>query len=157
MLDNLHAREGLKKKKKVVGRGTGSGYGCKSGRGNKGQKSRSGGSIPKWFEGGQMPLQRRVIKRGFRNINRVDFQVINLEQLQNLLNNGKITSDQLLKREDLFELRLIRDAARPVKLLGKGELSKPVKIQVEKASKSAKARVEELGGTVEEIVSCSDN
>ncbi len=153
MLDKLITREGLKKKKKIIGRGPGSGYGCKSGKGNKGQKCRSGAKIPKWFEGGQMPLQRRVIKRGFKNINRVDYQVVNLEQLQFLLNNGKITSDRLLKREDFFELNLIKRYDLPIKLLGKGELSKPVKVQVDRASKSAKARIEELGGTVEEIVS----
>lgn len=151
MLNNLYVRDGIKKSRKKVGRGPGSGYGCKSGRGNKGQKSRSGGNIPKWFEGGQMPLQRRVIKRGFKNINRKNYQVINLGQLQNLLDKGIIKSDQLVKRMDLIELNIIKRKEDPVKILAKGELKTAISIQVDAVSASAKARIEELGGTVEEI------
>lgn len=153
MLDKLFVKEGTRKKKKIVGRGPGSGYGCKSGRGNKGQKSRSGGNIPKWFEGGQMPLQRRVIKRGFKNINRIDFQVINVGQLQSLIEKGRISSDKLLKREDFFELHMIKKSDMPIKLLGKGEILKPVKIEVDRVSKSARDKIEKAGGKVEEIVS----
>lgn len=150
MLDKLYVRDGLKKKRKIVGRGPGSGNGCKSGRGNKGQKSRSGGAIPKWFEGGQMPLQRRVIKRGFKNINRKEYQVVNLGQLQELHKKERINSQDLVTRELLYELNILKIKERPFKVLAKGILSRPINIEVDAISNTARLKITEIGGVVKE-------
>lgn len=138
-------RTGVKKAKRV-GRGIGSGRGGYSGRGAKGQKARSGGSVSPWFEGGQMPLYRRVPKRGFKNNNKIDFNIVNLAAFSGFDSGTEVTID-LLK-----EMGLIKANKNPVKLLGNGELKvKKLKIVVHACSASAKEKIEALGGQVELI------
>ena len=134
-----------RKKKKRVGRGTGSGHGRYSCRGMKGQKSRSGASIPAWFEGGQMPLQRRVPKRGFHNRFRTEYQVVNLAALAAVSWSGTITP------EALFEKRLIRKKDLPVKILGQGDLSQPLHIRAHAFSKTAMEKIQSASGKCEVI------
>ncbi len=135
-----------KRKRKRVGRGPGSGHGKTSCRGHKGQKSRSGGNIPPGFEGGQMPLHRRLPKRGFRNIFKKEYSIINIKDLNRFPDNAQVDVD-VLKSE-----RLVRSNAKLVKLLGKGELEKPIKlVKVHSASESAIKKIKEKGGKVELI------
>jgi len=142
-LNNIGVPKGATKDRKRLGRGPASGQGKTSGRGHKGQKARSGGGIPPWFEGGQMPLNRRVPKRGFTNIFRVEFQVVNLEQLNRFAEGFEIDKDVLA------DAGLVKYADRPAKLLARGELTtKGLTIKIDKASKSAVAAVEAAGGTV---------
>ena len=137
--------EGARKKRKRVGRGPGSGHGKTSCRGHKGQKSRSGGSIPPGFEGGQMPLQRRLPKRGFTNIFKKHYALINVRDLEGFAPNAD------LDREALREAGLVKKVKDKVKLLGDGEISHPVTIKVHKVSKTAKEKIERAGGKVEII------
>ncbi len=139
-LSTLKYAKNSRKNAKKVGRGIGSGHGGTSCRGHKGQKSRSGGSIPPWFEGGQMPLQRRVPKRGFTNIFRKTFQVINLTDLERKSVEGVVGP------ENLLELGLIKNTRVPVKVLGNGEVSKSIEISAHKFSQSAIAKIEKAGG-----------
>ncbi len=142
-LNNIGAPKGAKKDRKRRGRGPASGQGKTGGRGHKGQKARSGGGIPPWFEGGQMPLNRRVPKRGFTNIFRKTYQVVNLEQLNRFAEGFEIDAAVLA------DAGLVKYADRPVKLLGRGELeAKGLKITVDHASKSAVSAVEANGGSV---------
>lgn len=142
-LNNIAAPKSVKQQKKRLGRGPASGQGKTAGRGHKGQKARSGGGIPPWFEGGQMPLNRRVPKRGFTNIFRTEYQVVNLEQLNRFAEGFEI--DAVV----LADAGLVKYADRPIKLLGRGELeAKSLTIKVDKASKSAVAAVEAAGGSV---------
>jgi large subunit ribosomal protein L15 len=141
-LGSLKYREGARHKKKRVGRGEGSGRGVTAGRGNKGELSRGGSGKRAWFEGGQMPLQRRLPKFGFVNIHKKSFQVVNIGDLEKVATAAEITRD-LLK-----EKGLIRKTDVPVKILGKGELKSKVKIRVDAISKSAREKIEKLGGTV---------
>lgn len=141
-LGEIKPAKGAKKSRKRLGCGTGSGRGGTSGKGHKGQKCRSGASIPAWFEGGQMPLQRRVPKRGFTNIFRVERQVVNVSALEAFDANAEITVETLLDRG------LIKNLKKPVKLLGEGELTKPLKVTVHACSKKAKEIVEKAGGEV---------
>ena len=141
-LGELKGAEGAKKKRKRVGCGTGSGHGKTCCRGENGQKSRSGHSIPAWFEGGQMPLQRRVPKRGFTNIFKVTFQVVNVGDL------GRFPAETEINMDSLLDKGLIKKVRQPVKLLGGGELDRPVKIVVHACSKKAKEIVEKAGGEV---------
>ena len=138
-LGHLKYAEGSKKKRKRVGRGPGSGHGKTSCRGHKGQKSRSGAKSRSWFEGGQMPLQRRVPKRGFTNIFRREFQVINIGDLDRL-NNDKISPEVLL------EARLIRKKNVLLKILGDGEVTKAFEVSAHAFSKSALEKLEAAGG-----------
>ena len=134
---------GSRKPRKRVGRGNGSGHGTYSGRGGKGQTARSGGKIPAWFEGGQMPLQRRVPKRGFNNSRfRTEYQVVNLAQLQRLESESEFT------RQRLAELGLIDPDGGPVKLLAKGEIGRAVTVEVDAASGAARSAIEAAGGSV---------
>lgn len=143
-LHNLKPAEGaVKKAGKRVGRGEGSGKGGTSTRGHKGAKSRSGYSKKIGFEGGQMPLQRRVPKFGFKNINRKEYQGINLSKLQELVDNGVVKKEVTL--ETLVENRLAHKNDL-VKILGDGELKAALKISVHKFSASAKAAIEAAGG-----------
>jgi large subunit ribosomal protein L15 len=142
-LGEIKPAKGAKKNRKRLGCGTGSGHGKTSGKGHKGQKCRSGASIPAWFEGGQMPLQRRVPKRGFTNIFRVQRQVVNVGTLEAFDANAEITVETLLDRG------IISNLNKPVKLLGEGELTKPLKITVHACSKKAKEIVEKAGGEVQ--------
>lgn len=141
-LHELSPAKGSKHSKKRVGRGPGSGLGKTSGRGEKGQKSRSGSSTRVGFEGGQMPLIRRVPKRGFTNIFKVEYAVVNLSQLAEL--EGDITPEMLAERG------LVR-SGRKVKVLGDGEIGKPLRVTADKFSKSARAKIEAAGGSCEEL------
>lgn len=141
-LHELSPAKGSKHSKKRVGRGPGSGLGKTAGRGEKGQKSRSGASTRVGFEGGQMPLIRRVPKRGFTNIWKVEYAVVNLSQLAEL--EGDVTPQVLVERG------LVR-SGKKVKVLGDGELDKPLRVTADKFSKSARAKIEAAGGSCEEL------
>ena len=143
-LSNLKPAKGsVQSPGKRVGRGQGSGKGGTATRGHKGAKSRSGYSRKIGFEGGQMPLQRRVPKFGFNNINRKDYQGINLDTIQNLVDSKKIKST--LDFNSILELRLARKNEL-VKILGRGELKAKVKVSAHKFTASAKAAIEAAGG-----------
>ncbi len=139
-LHNLKPEKGPRHGRKRVGRGPGSGKGKTSGRGQKGQNARSGGGVPAWFEGGQMPLQRRIPKRGFTNRNRVEYQVVNVGDLHIL--DGDATP------ESLREAGLIRTLRKPVKILGTGDAAGPISCSVHAVSAAARAKIEGAGGSV---------
>ena len=141
-LHELSPAKGSKHAKKRVGRGPGSGLGKTAGKGEKGQKSRSGYSFRAGFEGGQMPLIRRVPKRGFTNIWRTEYTIVNLTQLAEL--DGDITPERLADEG------LVR-SGRPVKVLGDGEVSKALKVTAHKFSKSAREKIEKAGGPCQEL------
>jgi large subunit ribosomal protein L15 len=144
-LDDLSPMKGSKTKRKRIGRGLGSGHGKTSCRGHKGQKSRSGARIRPGFEGGQMPMQRRLPKRGFTNIFKKEYDLINIRDL------NKFESNSILDIDTLKGAGLIKGAKDGVKLLGDGEISRPVEIKVHKASESARDKIEAAGGKVELI------
>ena len=135
-----------KKSRKRVGRGSGSGLGKTSGRGVKGQKSRSGVSI-NGFEGGQMPLYRRLPKRGFKNPFKIKVQQINFNTLTNLINKYKIDSSNI-RESDLFEKKIFNKSRGKLKLLNKGKVDIPLNIEISYASKSAIAALEKSGGKI---------
>lgn len=139
-LHNLRPPKGSRRGRKRVGRGPGSGKGKTAGRGEKGQNSRSGGGVPAWFEGGQMPLQRRIPKRGFKNRNRIEYQVVNVCDLH-------VAGDEA-SLESLRDAGLVRSLRRPVKILGNGEISTAVNCSVHAVSKTAQAKIEAAGGSV---------
>lgn len=141
-LNDLRAPRGANKKTKRVGRGPGSGHGKTSTRGHKGQKARSGPRIRPWFEGGQMPLQRRVPKRGFTNIFRKEYQVVNLADLD------AFEAGSTVDARALAAAGLVKHEDRPIKLLARGALAKALQIRVSKASKAATEAVTAAGGTV---------
>lgn len=145
VLSNLKYAEGSRKKKKRVGRGQGSGHGGTSTRGHKGQRSRSGAKFRAWFEGGQMPLQRRVPKFGFKNINRVEYVTINLDDLQAYIDKGKIRETSINK-EYLLSNKLIKGKNKPLKVLGNGELKSKLEITADAFSKTAIEKIEKGGG-----------
>lgn len=138
-LNRLTYAKGAKKKSKRVGRGPGSGHGKTSCRGQKGQKSRSGAKTRSWFEGGQMPLQRRVPKRGFTNIFRREYQVVNVGDLETL-KKDKITPETLLEK------RMIRKKDALLKICGDGEVKKALEVSAHAFSKSAVEKLEAAGG-----------
>lgn len=140
-LHNLKPSAGSHRNRKRVGRGPGSGTGKTSGRGQKGQKARSGSSIPAGFEGGQMPLQRRIPKVGFTPLNRVTFQVINVRALEEL-REVEVTPEVLLAHG------LIGTIKEPVKILGTGEISRSLTVRAHAFSASARAKIETAGGSV---------
>jgi large subunit ribosomal protein L15 len=146
-LNNLKAPEGATHKKKRLGRGQGSGLGKTSGRGNKGQKSRSGYSRKRGFEGGQMPLHRRLPKRGFTNIFKREWAEVNLTQLEELFEAGVTVTPEALVEKGLVRKSLIKS----IVVLGKGELSKSLSISVHRFSESAKNKIEAAGGKAEVI------
>jgi large subunit ribosomal protein L15 len=145
ILSNLKYAEGSRKKKKRVGRGQGSGFGGTSTRGENGAKSRSGNKYRAWFEGGQMPLQRRVPKFGFKNVNRVEFNTLNLGKIQKLIDDGKIT-DSVLSAKLFLDFGFVKDSKKPLKILGNGDLKTKLEISANSFSKSAKEKIENLGG-----------
>ena len=149
-LSNLKYAEGSRKNKKRIGRGEGSGRGGTSTKGMSGQLSRSGASKKAWFEGGQMPLQRRVPKFGFTNIFRVPYQVVNVNALQRVADEKKISKD-VLNAEVLKNLGLVSSSTKPIKILGKGELKAKVNLEVNAFSKSAKEKVEAAGGSIKTV------
>ena len=142
-LHNLTPAEGSVKKAKRIARGEGSGHGCTSTRGHKGAKSRSGYSKKIGFEGGQMPLQRRIPKFGFTNMNRIEYQGINLDTLQNLVDSGKITDTVNL---DVLMANGLVGKNDQVKILGRGELKAKLNITAHKFTASARAAIEAVGG-----------
>jgi large subunit ribosomal protein L15 len=146
-LSNLKPAKGSTKGKKRIGRGQGSGYGGTSTRGHKGQKSRSGYSRKTGFEGGQMPLQRRVPKFGFKNINRKEYKGINISTLQELAEKRKLKEISI---ETLIEAGLVQKKTL-VKILGNGELKTKLNVKAHSFSKSAIAAIEALEGTAEKI------
>ncbi len=140
-LANLSPREGSTKNRKRLGRGPGTGHGKTAGRGHKGFKSRSGSGIKPGFEGGQMPLQRRLPKRGFTNIFKKEYTLVSLSQLDSL------DSQDVISVEVLLAAGFVRKGER-VKVLANGEVTKALKIKVDKISASAKAKIEAAGGEV---------
>jgi large subunit ribosomal protein L15 len=147
-LHNLHPAPGAKRSRKRVGRGPGSGNGKTAGRGHKGQRSRSGYSRRYGFEGGQMPLVRRIPKRGFFNVFRVDYQVVNLRDLDRVFDDGDEVNPATM-----IEKGLIRRGPKPVKILATGDLSKKLSIVADKFSDSARSKIEAAGGTCETVAS----
>ena len=145
---NLNNREKINKSKIRVGRGIGSGKGKTSGRGVKGQKSRSGVAI-KSFEGGQMPLYRRLPKRGFNPISTVEIAIMNLEKIQFFIDKKTIKNSDVLNADTLKKLNLINKNSKKLKILGTGEIKVKVNIEANLASKSAISKVEKVGGSIQ--------
>lgn len=141
-LDSLKPKKGSTQKRKRIGRGQGSGWGVESGRGEKGARSRSGSKKRSWFEGGQMPLQRRLPKFGFTNIHKKSFQIVNVSSLE------KLADQKEINLEILFTKGLIRKKGIPVKVLGNGELKSKVSVAVHAISKTAREKIEKAGGSV---------
>ena len=148
-LNNLKPAKGSNKTSgKRLGRGQGSGKGKTSGRGHNGAQSRSGYSRKIGFEGGQMPLQRRIPKFGFKNINRVEYNTINIDDIQTLVNDKKIKKE--LTIEKMIELRLVKKG-KPVKILGRGKIDSAVNITANKFSATAEKLIEKAGGKITKI------
>jgi large subunit ribosomal protein L15 len=143
-LSDLSPAPGSKKKNKRVGRGPGSGHGKTSCKGHKGQKSRSGGGTRVGFEGGQMPMQRRLPKRGFRNIFKREYATVNL-QILNEVSESTVTPEYFLEK------RMIKDIKGGLKVLGKGEIKKPLTVKAHAFSTSAREKIHKAGGSTEII------
>ena len=144
----LNNRPKLNKSKIRVGRGIGSGKGKTSGRGVKGQKSRSGVAI-KSFEGGQMPLYRRLPKRGFNPINTQNVAILNLDKIQSYINKKRISTSEVLNSSSLKKLKLINKNTKKLKILGTGEIKDKINIEADLASKSALEKLEKIGGSIQ--------
>lgn len=141
---NLMVPEGATHKKKIVGRGSSSGWGKTSGKGHKGQQARSGGKVYAGFEGGQMPLYRRVAKKGFSNYPfKQEFSIVNLEMLETRYNDG-----ETVNLESLIQKRILKNSSVSVKILGNGNITKKLTVEVDKVSASAKEKIEKAGGTI---------
>ena len=147
-MTTLNTKVKINKSKIRVGRGIGSGKGKTSGRGVKGQKSRSGVAI-KSFEGGQMPLYRRLPKRGFNPISKEDIAILNLEKIQSYIDKKSIKTSQILNAETLKKLKLINKNSKKLKILGTGEIKEKINIEADLASKSALTKLEKIGGTIQ--------
>ncbi len=145
ILSNLKYAEGSRKKRKRVGRGQGSGHGGTSTRGHKGQHSRSGAKFRAWFEGGQLPLQRRIPKFGFKNINRVEYSVLNLNDIQKLIDDKKI-QETSIDKEYLLKNKFVKVKNKPLKILGNGEIKTKIDITADAFSKTAIEKIEKAGG-----------
>ena len=145
-LHDMTPTPGSRKTRKRVGRGDSSGYGKTAGRGEKGQHSRTGSSIRPFFEGGQIPLFRRLPKRGFKNADRIVYELVNLSVLEANFNDGDVVDLESLRAK-----KLLNKAAKDIKILANGTLSKKLTVKAEKFSEAAAARIRELGGTVEVI------
>jgi large subunit ribosomal protein L15 len=144
----LHAPEGANKKKRIVGRGSSSGRGTTAGKGNKGQQSRSGGKTYVGFEGGQMPLFRRIAQRGFSNYPfKKEYAIFNLWEL-----DAKFADGETVDAESLSKKGLLKKVKDGIKILGDGDLTKKLTVNVDKVSASAKAKIEKAGGTVKTAV-----
>ncbi len=146
-MTNLNSTLQIKIKKMRVGRGIGSGKGKTSGRGVKGQKSRSGVAI-KSFEGGQMPLYRRLPKRGFNPLKKEKIAIINLDKIQNLIESKKITKDTQINIDLLKKEKIINKSFHKIKVLGSGEIKDKISLNVDFISRSAKEKLEKAGGTI---------
>src|SRR5688572_16549177 len=143
-LSNLRPPKGAKHAKKRVGRGPGSGHGKTSSRGHKGAQSRSGHSYKRGFEGGQMPLHRRVPKRGFHNPFRIEYAVVNLDTLSEVFEAGSSVTPEVLR-----ERGLVRQARARIKVLGRGDITKKLTVQAHKFSGTAAEKIAAAGGTTE--------
>ena len=144
MLDRLSPPKGAQKKRKRIGRGNASGWGRNAGRGEKGQKSRAGSGVKPGFEGGQMPLQRRMPKRGFHNKFRIENRIVNLSDL-----SRTFKAKEVVDATALIERGLLRKGTTPVKVLGNGDLSIALTVKAEKFSKTAIEKIKAAGGSVE--------
>ena len=150
-LSNLKPAKGSTKKGKRIARGVGSGYGGHSStKGNKGQKSRAGARIPVWFEGGQMPLQRRLPKFGFKNRNRVEYKAVNVSRLQTMVDEGVVEAGADITPDVLRSKGLIGKNVL-VKVLGGGDISASLSVSAHAFSASAKEKIEKAGGTATEL------
>lgn len=146
-LHDLKPDKGATRRKRRVGRGIAAGQGKTAGRGTKGQGARSGGGKGPYFEGGQLPLVRRLpFKRGFTNLFRIEYQEVNVDTLQANFNDGDVVTPQTLT-----DKRLIRDADEPVKILGRGEISIKLMVQAHAYTNSAREKIEGAGGSIEEL------
>ncbi len=150
VLSNLKYAKGSRKKRKRIGRGEGSGHGGTATKGMNGQLSRSGAKHKSWFEGGQMPLQRRIPKFGFTNKFKTYYQLINIIDLQKLVTE-KGVKESVINPELLKKHGLIKNVNNPVKLLGTGELKDKLQVRVSAFSQSAKEKIEAAGGSIEII------
>ncbi len=144
-IGDLKPTEGSKKRSKRVGRGIGSGHGKTSCKGHKGQKARSGGTKGPGFEGGQMPLQRRLPKRGFKNRFKIEYEVINLKDI------SEIEDLDIITPETLIERGIIKGIKNGIKILGEGEIKRPFTIQADAFSASALAKISAAGGKAEVV------
>lgn len=147
-LNELRDNPGARQARKRLGRGIGSGLGKTAGKGHKGAKARTSNPKPPWFEGGQMPIFRRLPKRGFKNPMRGEYAVLNLDTLQAAVEAGKIAAGARLDAAALVEAGVLRRARDGVRLLARGELSVPLTLEVAHASKKAIEAVERVGGKV---------
>ena len=145
---NLNSTLSVKEKKIRPGRGIGSGKGKTSGRGHKGQKSRRGVAI-KSFEGGQMPLYRRLPKRGFNPIQKENIAILNLDKIQSFINKKTINTNDILNSSSLKKLKLINKNSKKLKILGSGEIKDKINIEADLASKSALEKLEKIGGSIQ--------
>ena len=145
-LSNLRPPKGAKHRKKRIGRGQGSGSGKTASRGHKGAKSRSGFKHKRGFEGGQMPLHRRVPKRGFHNPFRVEYAVVNLDTLGERFEPGTVITPELLR-----EIGLVRTTAQPIKILARGDITKALTVRAHKFSGKAAEKIAAVGGTAETL------
>ena len=144
--DLLSPAAGSKKDRKRIGRGNGSGHGTYSGKGCKGQKSRAGNKVRPGFEGGQLPLIKRLPrKRGFTNIFRVEYEVVNTSSLNVFEAGSEVTADKLV------EVGIIKNTKKPLKILSRGDLNQPLTVKADKFSAAAKAKIEACGGTAVEV------
>lgn len=144
-LHELSPARGSRKARKRIGRGIGSGKGKTAGRGTKGQNSRSGGGVRPGYEGGQMPLHRRLPKRGFKNIFRKKIAAINIKDLKKFESGGLVDEAELVRRG------IIKGQRDGVKLLGSGEIDRPLKIKVNQVSNNARKKIEAAGGSIEVV------
>jgi large subunit ribosomal protein L15 len=145
-LSNLKPAQGSKHSKKRVGRGQGTGQGVQAGRGHKGAKSRSGFKFKRGFEGGQMPLHRRVPKRGFHNVFRVEYAVVNLDTLAERFDEGTVVTPELLRERGVVSSRRLA-----IKVLGRGEIDKKLTVQAHRFSGKAAEKIAAAGGATETI------
>jgi large subunit ribosomal protein L15 len=144
-LSDLKPAEGARQGRKRVGRGPGSGLGKTAGRGHKGRKARSGGNTPPGYEGGQMPLQRRLPKRGFKNLFAMQYAVINVSDL------GRFEAESVVDVAELVRMGLVKGRWDGVKLLGSGDIDRPMTVRLHQFSQSARTKIEAAGGTVEVV------
>lgn len=150
--NNLHPMPGSKRDRKRVGRGNGSGHGTYSGRGSKGQKSRAGYRMRPGFEGGQLPIIKRLPrKRGFTNIFRTEYSTVNLDKLNTFESGSEVTPEKMVAAG------LIKSLRKPVKILADGDLNHPLAVKANKFSASAKAKIEAAGGKVEEVANAAQS
>ncbi|MGO9138921.1 MAG: 50S ribosomal protein L15 [Syntrophales bacterium] len=145
-LSTLKPPEGSRKKRKRIGRGDGSGHGGTSTKGHKGQNARSGGRVRPGFEGGQMPLSRRLPKRGFRNPFRRNIVIINIDQLK------KFPEGSIIDGNALLEAGLVKRIGDGIKVLGKGNIAYPISVKVDMISRGAKDKIEAAGGSIVEVI-----